>query len=346
LALGDKKTDAEVEGFGIPTEKMDSTTTVNEVLERTVYQMVADVLRHYVCVVIATTGIGCNVLSLTTHSHPNMRQHSTSVYFGSLAVVDSLCLISFVIYLWMPHEPVCHLIGMLLSCTTTLSAFIVVIVTAERALVVYFPLKSKAWQLRRWAVGLVATAAVASYTMYIPRAFSRSPTLHCTPGAKYIKVFFIQYALFYMAAPIVLLFLLNAAIIFRLRIAHHMFTDNPESASTASGSDVRKASSVAMAISTAYILLNLPSIAGLCYEQLHGGMPFGSDKKMIWEVVIALLGMTNHASNFFLYVLVSSKFRNILKAWLGLIVATLYSPRQNENSTVATNLSDQAENAI
>ncbi|ELT95917.1 hypothetical protein CAPTEDRAFT_92131, partial [Capitella teleta] len=141
--------------------------------EKSILVEISKYLQLYMAAIILAFGISCNILSLITLTRPAMRRQSTSLYFSALAVADTFCLTAYGFNLWYGVEPYCHYIGMLMSASTSFSAMLVVMVTTERALVVWFPLKANTWRLRRWATVLVPIAVVVAFGMYIPRIIYR-----------------------------------------------------------------------------------------------------------------------------------------------------------------------------
>ena len=277
-----------------------------------IYFRIADVLIQYATGVLLAVGTVGNLLSLVIMTRPSMRRQSTSLYLSTLAISDMACLVFISAEFWYNNEPFCHVNGMLLSGSTTCSGLLILMVTAERVVVVWFPLRASSWLLRKWARIIVAALTVLSYGMYMPRVVYTSEEIRCNPKQPYKDVYFIQVVTFYSCVPIILLLVLNTAIVIKLNIRSDILQDTtPQGPKTIA---IRKATWLVVTVSTSYILMILPSVSTIVYQKITGSHVFADPGlEVLWTVISYHMLMTNHSVNFWLYVFVSAKFRSALR---------------------------------
>lgn len=282
------------------------------------YTRASSILIRYVPIVWLMLGIVGNFLSLVIMTRPTMRRQSTSLYLSALALADTACLVFISVGLWHSKEPFCHINGWLMSGSVTCSGLLILVVTFERVVVVWFPLKAGVWLRRKWARVWVAAVAILSYGMYIPRLIyaSKSDLRYCDPIVKYQNIYYIQLIVFYSVVPVSCLIILNTAVVAKLNMRSTLLQDTTHHHGSKS-SEVRKATWMVVTVSMTYICLTLSTMTSVLYTKVTDRPIFSDpDRELLWGVTRYNLIMLNHCVNFWLYVLASSKFRQCLKELL------------------------------
>ena len=274
------------------------------------YGRVAELLGWYMTGAILLLGVPSNLLSFITMLQPSMRGQPTSFYLACLAVFDTGGIIFIALQFWKHTEPYCHVNGMLLSATVTCSGLIILLVTIERLIAVWWPHKVSVWMSPMRAKILVILAVLVSFALFLPRVIHASDTEYCDPVEGYQKAYFIKLTVFYSLGPILLLVILNIAIIVKLHMRSRALPETKYG-------EIRWITANVVAVSLAYIILTFPSLVSLLYQRITKH-PLSSDPGLLWllNVIFYHLVMLNHSINFWLYVVVLAKFRRALKAML------------------------------
>jgi hypothetical protein len=112
----------------------EAASTSRASIERNVYRDAKEFIEQNISLVVLSIGLAGNFLTLLTMTLKKMREQPTSTYFCGLAIADSMVLAAFVCMIKRYVEPLCHYCGAVTSASTSWSAFIVLAVTAERAM--------------------------------------------------------------------------------------------------------------------------------------------------------------------------------------------------------------------
>ena len=140
-------------GTNTTTDHFSGDTSDGDGEEGAIYFEILIILATYFYPILIMGGIFCNVLSVIVLQSPSMRSISISVYLTTLAVTDSLVLLlDFInnylkevvgVYALAVSDFGCTLYRFSFDVVFTMSAWLVVAITVERFLVVWFPLKVK-----------------------------------------------------------------------------------------------------------------------------------------------------------------------------------------------------------
>lgn len=133
---------------------------------------------------IGIIGIICNVLSIIVMTRKAIRQSSTSVYLTALAVNDTACIIIFFVYIFIwPAGPLGFRAGQMpmvicklrtaieVTCLVS-AAWLLVCVSAERCVAIWFPLQAKVICTRRNAKIAVGVVFSTLSLLYLVSVFS------------------------------------------------------------------------------------------------------------------------------------------------------------------------------
>lgn len=122
---------------------------------------------------IIVVGLLGNALCLCVFVGTNLRHQSISIYLAYLSLVDSIFLLTLLAMLlpWVGvglvnRDGWCQLSIFLSYLCSFLSSWTVACFTAERFLVVYYPLQKKDWCTRRKAAALLAACTVVGVGTY------------------------------------------------------------------------------------------------------------------------------------------------------------------------------------
>ena len=292
------------------------------------YGRVAQLLELYLTGALLLVGVPSNLLSFITMLQPSMRGQPTSFYLACLAVFDTAGIIFLALQFWKHTEPYCHVNGMLLSATVTCSGLIVLLVTTERLIAVWWPHKVDIWMSAMRAKILVILAVLVSFALFLPRVIHASDTEFCDPEGSYQMVFFIKVTFFYILGPVLLLVALNTAIIVKLHMRSKVLPGTKSA-------EIRQITANVVAVSLAYIILTFPSLVSILYHRVTS-YPLSSDPGLHWllNVIFYHLVMLNHSINFWLYVVVLAKFRKALRSMLTCALCRGEQDSDNEISLV------------
>jgi growth hormone secretagogue receptor len=273
-------------------------------------------VQHNIYAALMVIGVTSNLLTVLILTQKRMRTQVTSVYFCGLAVADSFVLIIYFAACTFDRyvEPLCHYYAALLSFAFTASSFLIIILTAERAIVVWFPLKAKSWVSRKKAGILVASSFLVAFCLYLPRIFYKSPLGFCLIDPKYHDIYYWQIMITYTLAPSFVLLFFNSAIAIRLKLRNK--SNLVQTASAKHEAQSRRATKVVFVISSTYMVLNLPSVLFVLLMRMGVRLVDDPDVNDFVLSLVGLFLLLNHAANFWLYLVTSSGFRNTLCALL------------------------------
>ena len=285
-----------------------------------------DILLKFVYPTLIAVGVIANILTLLVVTRPRSRRQSTSLYLTVLAVCDIFVLVldfinnypkGFDVNLIAQSHTVCVLYRWLFSVCFMYSAWVVVLLTVERALIVWFPLHAKTKftraVIKRVLGGVLFVSGV--YNVYNLFAW-RGADDECdfADGWEDFHAnqnMFVTFAA-YSYVPSAILIVANCLIIYRLRQMSKMRSDMQEgvSQSKAPGTDdMTKITITVLAISFSFLIFTVPVSI---YYIIQYSTEQHIDMTLIMallEVIFLLLVLTNHSVNFGLYILTSKSFR-------------------------------------
>lgn len=293
--------------------------------------------------VVFVLGIVGNFFSFITLNCRSMRRLSTCAYLSVLALADSLVLTVGLLRLWIAEltgidlrnlsQLSCGTINVVASSASDFSVWLIMAVTAERFIVVYYPLRVSSMCNRRRAswimtILLVTLSAINSHFFWTTELSESSscpataPT--CGPAEGY-RVLLTEVwpwidAFLYSLFPFVVILALNVVIVLRiLSTKRHRATlcGGRRPSSSSAVENTAKLSVMLLAVSFAFLATTLPMNATLIAFAIRRAVVFdrslGAKYKLV-RTVCELLMYANHSTNFFLYCATGNKFRQELCA--------------------------------
>ena len=306
------------------------------------------IIQTVVVITICGIGLGANSCALLVLLKSSIIKSSTGIYLAFLAVYDNLFLVAHLIYsysyLFRLSQLTCKLFSAAMVSITTISCYILVIMTVEKCYVLTNPYKTKPTQKQALTV---ATVSVITITLLlaiptgithgltplsVDQTFSNSPfsdvadnnNFPTTVNEKIVcgvlpqyenfseKVFFpILVLLTRLLAPLIVI-ICNLKIIIYLR--KHAIQVAPLNATSNPNND-KRITKLLMTVSLCFVLLITPSgiyviLIPYFYDDITEALD--PDNPAYQAVVDCLL--INHSINYFLYIIASKTFRKEAKA--------------------------------
>ena len=270
--------------------------------------------------IIGTIG---HILTIIAVNGSHRKSSSFTVYLTMLAVVDMLTLYEQAIISWLHYnfdiilreygQALCKLNYFLGFLLTHFSSWIVMSLTLERTLCLFFP--HKLGTLPRAKVGWLVIGSVFlfllvldSHVLYGREIVSTSKGNICGFVDNNYKLFFYTYwskihFVVYFALPVTVIILGNSAIVFQV------YRSSTTLASTTS--DIlrkrrRQVFLITLLISIAFVVLVSPLPLLFFFAPV--------DARQLTATIFLNMLYINHGINFFLYVLSGSKFREDLRS--------------------------------
>ena len=282
-----------------------------------------------IIVLLGTVG---NILCIIIMRQRHFRSISTGVYLLCLALADTMFLyvnsmsMNFTRLLWdfdfrTVHEVTCKIYIYLLMVSKCLSAWFIVAVTAERLLVITFPLKAHVLATRRRAWLVVFGFILITGSLYLLPVvtYGHQPQkgwIGCDMDDKYIRQK-LDIALKFMdlilhcVLPSCVLFFSNAILTYRLVQSGRLraiLTQN-QTASVKQSKTTSRLTIMLLLISFVFLLLNLPMSLYLFSLTINPAIAKYKHHDLIYRILYTLQ-ITNSATNFPLYCLSGPLFRN------------------------------------
>ncbi|XP_046332633.2 sex peptide receptor-related protein 2-like [Haliotis rufescens] len=289
--------------------------------------------RYYIWVIFA---FGCpgNVMSICVIAGMSRRRLTTSFFsVAVLAVVDNLTIIMKMVEnqsrshkMLSFDETGCQFLFFLGLTCAAFANWILIIISAERFTAVAFPMKvALIWSLRR-AVGIIVCVFVflGLVHSHIFASVTHYENYTCT-----VKTRFHQYihpywyftsATVYAFIPATCLIVFNVLIIVLLRRSsatrRHMLSESDASNVEARRQD-RQVTIMLVTVAVTFLILTIPRC--VCVIAYHSMCTGNADlmcttRRQLFDTLTTQIADTNHAINFYLYVLTGRRFReNFLK---------------------------------
>ena len=259
-----------------------------------------------------------------------------NVYLTALALSDTAMLYSVALPMWTrkvldygfyaSHVIVCKLALWVMSTAATLSAWILVALTAQRAASVVWPHRVNAICIRHKSVVIIVVITAVCGLLYSHTLYgfnlvriANGTTERCTFGSTayqeltvsvWVKINMVVHSV----PPCVCLIQSNMILGWKLTVA---IKEAKEKFSTAredqKGSHRKKASSVTVTIiivSVAFVVITVPY---MIYSNWFYGYASPSEIHFFLYDLFFVFGLSNFAWNFYLYCLTGSRFRGEFK---------------------------------
>ena len=293
------------------------------------------------CILLGVFG---NVMTMAIIHRFKAKRSSLDPYFMALAMADLCILITTPFVQWVilaagfsissQHDAICKLHVFIMNASSGISAWIVVVMTTQRALSVVWPHRVNALctQSRSWKMILVIVVLfclICSHMLY-GYVVLRLPRPRCgIPYSGYesfIRNVWPKADMFiFSVVPFVCLFISNSVLIVKLRASVKSASGQFATSDIQQASRVTSANSVtltAIIVSLTFVLLTLP-------RTIFNTVTFVIDTAITMEtrdmfffigVIVYYLADINYSINFYLYCLTGKKFRNefrnIFCGWL------------------------------
>lgn len=304
-----------------------------ELLEKMEIYRVSKSILIYVLPVIIIVGTIGNILSFIIWMKRRLRRTSTFFYLAMLAVSDTVFLIISGLKTWVRiwsyvellHVSIisCKVITFIVHSSLHISAWLIVAVTIERFLAVWFPLRANGMcSFRR--VKIVTMSIVVVFLLLNSHFFwtaelvstdnPESPDqLECTTNTTKVCVYFPWFnIIIFSVIPSVLVLILNLLIIFCL-LKHRetlkcAMTKNDQHMQSIH----RRLAVILLTISFVWIFTTVPTTLTFIIKRTDKDMESRA-QAILLRVLSYILLYINHAINFFLYCMTGRLFRLELK---------------------------------
>ena len=281
------------------------------------------------CVGLVGNGIG--IITLT-----RMR-HSDGIYFLiALTVTDFVGYIVWVMY-WLQREGfiepnlmnsedwACKTTTFLLYFCLNFSVNILVVVTAERFIVVWFPLRAKTICKKEHCLIVIGVVATLIFVLNFHNFFTRlvidtgngttvcltsnTATIDMPYGRFHVYIWPWIYAGVYFFFPVISLCFLNSLIIWKIRSTRNM--EGKHANETGSASVSKQVTRTLIIVSLSFIIFTSPLAAMLIIEKKwnYQDDPYDFAVWSFLRTFSELFASIHHACNFFLYCLGGKRFR-------------------------------------
>lgn len=257
---------------------------------------------------------------------------STSIYIAALAVVDTLCLVFKLLTTRLvriesiPEELACGVLLCVFFFVQFLSSFLIVTISVERFVAVWFPFKVNRVFTRKVALGSILGLSIGILPLsawsiwFYERYYDENWGIVCVVKLKHVRVFSVFrkiHPLIYMIIPFIVVLILNVSIIVGLRKAvnGNLATGN----GTLLRSRISRRLSVMLVVtSVAFLVLELPMVCIGLFKYFEKKDTSSFVQSYFFVEVAQTLEDTNHAVNFILYFLSGEKFRKLFLSMVSL----------------------------
>ncbi|KAH3831744.1 hypothetical protein DPMN_105014 [Dreissena polymorpha] len=295
--------------------------------------------RWYLSLIVLTPvillGLVGNCLSMLTWSRGSNRNKSTAVLLTCLAVTDTIVLAIPALEMWadevfnfklrLPHVVLCKLFAWASYFGPTMSSWIIVLVTLERFVSIWFPVRVRylctkvKMRIAIISVGLILAFVYSPFLILTDiRPTNETGMLNGTKLAcdvNYNTTFFLYYVPVWMWIDFVLLFGLpfvivvigNVMILYKIFKSRKAFSKKNRHVSERT----RAANSFTMRAIALSIILLVCLLPVTSKEVYHSQT--GTNHEGLLQVVVSVLLYANSALNFLLYCAIGTGFRTDMK---------------------------------
>ncbi|XP_067667131.1 probable G-protein coupled receptor 139 [Haliotis asinina] len=314
-------------------------TFLQQMEQQMEYQLSVSLIQWVFPFLILLGTIG-NGLSLTIMCQREMRQTSTCFYLAVLAIADTTVLYISAFKTWLRtvsgfellhvSQASCKITMFLAYFSTHFSAWIIVAVTVERFLAVWFPLKAGTMcSVSRAKFGTIIIAGLVilincqvlwtAELKSVPSSSLSETKLMCIPYKDYAEFVCELLAwmnlILYSFLPFVVLLLFNILIIINLLKHRQVLTSTMTKDDQQMRSSHRKLAITLLSVSFAWIVTTMPSTLFLVFKPRPVSVSHAAQQQLVRVICYSLM-YVNHAINFGLYCITGNRFRHELNRLL------------------------------
>ncbi|KAJ8307226.1 hypothetical protein KUTeg_015310 [Tegillarca granosa] len=334
----------------------DSNTTAagNPLFDYAEYAVALFINRYYL-IFICCIGIPGNIAALITLA--KMRPLSSSLlYMVVLAVVDTVALVIKILYLQLTTKDVklgdigCKFIFFIGNFSMQYSSWILVAMTVERFIAIWFPLKVSKWCTRQRAILVMVLEAILLMGLNLHYFWTFHETTHdlyvydCSTYSEYqyfhSDIWYYLDGLAYSILPFVILIMCNFMIIFGIKRSgrkQQVLTNKMDKFQSADKAKQQNQITIMLVtISIVFVVFTMPNCLFFIIKGKinYLATPHSHAIWILWMQVVFFLSDANHAINFYLYFLSGQKFRKKFKS----IICCRKSPRRIRFNTTISNI--------
>ena len=288
---------------------------------------------------------------------PKMRQNTAYMLMGHIAIWDMLVIVFRGFLIWARvidlGDVGCSIVSFLADFVPAIAIWLVVLLTADRCVAVWFPLKHK--ELCSYKRILMAYCGIVFISIIIVSDHlfaiqtAKSPDgFYCVFKIKYrliTRKFRWAYSTWYSYIPAALMVILNGFLVYIVRRQAALFAGAKQTVQMAgTGNIERHVTRMAILVSIAFIVLFIPyvcfNIALIIWNYLESNDTFFTYLKGL--VILHLSSDLNHIINPFLYLFSGRRFRKDAKMLISKLICCtgMYNKDSIGNSSeIATSVS-------
>ena len=283
--------------------------------------------------VIILVGTMGNFLSFVIMLRREMRQTPTFLYLATLAVADTCVLYLSALKTWVRtisgfellhmSNAGCKIIFFIIHFSINFSAWLIVAVTIERFLAVWYPLKANtlcSLSRARFIVLMIALIFILNSHIFWTAELHHYPVSGHSSCQAYAyenfvcNVFPWIHMVLYSFLPFVILLVFNSLIIVSLVKNKGIFSNMTKDERSSREKHHRLAITL-LSISFTWIITTMPRPL----HQIATPQPTSMDEagyRLLGKVICYMLMYTNHSINFFLYCLTGQRFRVVFMKFM------------------------------
>ena len=293
--------------------------------------------------ILFVVGLLGNTLSIIIMNRARMRSNTTSITITTLAVADTLTLLLKCLQTHLKHVQAvhsnCYLIEYFTHVCVLSSIWIIVWMTMERAVAVWWPLQISNWPTKVILI-IIFTCTIVIFSLiniHFLIAYEAKPNQPWSCSLKasfnknsYIKIYYYWIkSLFYSWIPLTLILTTNFMIIFAIsRSRVNLIMNNSPSARSIGKIEAidlkppvyrkhkkyeRQLTIMLSIVSLTFVVVTLPFSINQLYIRFKSKRTLQTCFEKDFNRFIVLLHDLNHAINFILYCICGKKFRSEVK---------------------------------
>lgn len=311
----------------------------------------AEFINEYYLYLVSGIGVPGNIACIITLI--SMKQKlSSALFMMTLAVADLVAIAFKLSFLLLTKKDVqmgntgCQLVYMLGTASQMYSNWILVAMTAERFIAIWFPFQVKKFCTRKNAVSVLVVLLIFFIIANVQFLFTFEEvpdpfmSWNCQPKKKFQE--FIQFVWYwidgalYAIIPIIIILILNSLIIYAVRKSSksHLHLTNRIQNLNEKISQQKQITTMLLTTSIMFILLIMPNCVFFIAREYWTWKetPLGNAQYYLVYQLVFLLSDLNHAVNFYLYCFSGRKFRQKFK---DLILCRRKQPRYTPTSCIS-----------